>query len=52
MHQNRPPFREFNSRRSKGNRGGLRPEAPNAEHLATRIWRALRRVLQKARPGA
>jgi len=59
----RPPFREFNSRRSKENRDErLRPEPTSQDRVplvhrplmdvAQRAWQAVRRALRKARPGA
>jgi len=58
-----PPFREFNSRRSKENRDERpRPEPTSRDRVplvhrplmdvTQRAWQAVRRALRKARPGA
>ena len=48
-----PPFGALGSRRGKENRVARpKAEATNQEPRAGRIWRALRRMLRKARPGA
>ena len=58
----RPPFGEFNPRRSQENRDeGPRPEPTGQDRVplvhrplmdvAHRAWEAVRRALRKARPG-